>query len=168
MTMNHTATPQPQARPGHLVLGSDFLSFRLGADEYGIDIQRVREIRSYEAPTRVAHLPAAIKGVVNLRGVIVQIVDLRMVLECEHCEYDTLTAVIMLNLHSRIVGAVVDSVSDVLELGPESIRPPPPFATGSGRWHIGGVGHCADRTVLLLDIEALMAHADGGITLPRC
>jgi purine-binding chemotaxis protein CheW len=89
----------------------EFLTFRLGAEEYGIDILKVQEIRSYEQPTRIANAPAFIKGVVNLRGVIVPIVDLRLKLGCDTAEYNSFTVVIVLNVKGRVVGAVVDSVS---------------------------------------------------------
>ena len=105
--------------------GGEFLTFRLGAEEYGIDILKVQEIRSYEAPTRIANAPAFIKGVVNLRGVIVPIVDLRLKLGCDSNDYNSFTVVIVLNVRGRVVGAVVDSVSDVLELSRDSIKPAP-------------------------------------------
>ena len=107
----------------------EYLTFRLGGEEYGIDILRVQEIRSYEQPTRIANAPGYIKGVVNLRGVIVPIVDLRVRLGCAQAEYNHFTVVIVLNVKGRVVGAVVDSVSDVLELPAEAIRPAPPMAT---------------------------------------
>ena len=107
----------------------EFLTFRLGAEEYGIDILRVQEIRSYEQPTRIANAPSFIKGVVNLRGVIVPIVDLRMKLGCDSAEYNTFTVVIVLNVKGRVVGAVVDSVSDVLELSRDSIKPAPEMSS---------------------------------------
>src|SRR5689334_15386630 len=105
--------------------GGEFLTFRLGAEEYGIDILRVQEIRSYEPPTRIANSPVFLKGVVNLRGVIVPIVDLRLKLGCESADYNGFTVVIVLNVRGRVVGAVVDSVSDVLELGKGEIKPAP-------------------------------------------
>ena len=101
------------------------LTFRLGSEEYGIDILRVQEIRGYEAPTRVAHSPAFVKGVVNLRGVIVPIVDLRLRFGMHDATYDALTVVIVLNVAHRVVGIVVDSVSDVVELGAEHVRNAP-------------------------------------------
>jgi purine-binding chemotaxis protein CheW len=106
-------------------VGGEFLTFRLGAEEYGIDILRVQEIRSYEQPTRIANSPDFIKGVVNLRGVIVPIIDLRLKLGCDTAEYNTFTVVVVLNVRGRVVGAVVDSVSDVLELGKDHIKPRP-------------------------------------------
>ncbi|WP_128003730.1 chemotaxis protein CheW, partial [Piscinibacter defluvii] len=118
-----------EAARSHSHAGGEFLTFRLGDEEYGIDILRVQEIRSYEQPTRIANAPAFVKGVVNLRGVIVPVVDLRMKLGCPSAEYNTFTVVIVLNVRNRVVGAVVDSVSDVLELPPEAIKPAPEMAS---------------------------------------
>ena len=136
--------------------GGEYLTFRLGAEEYGIDILRVQEIRSYEAPTRIANAPAFIKGVVNLRGVIVPIVDLRLKLGCASAEYNAFTVVIVLNVRGRVVGAVVDSVSDVLELSPEHVKPAPEVSTGTDCF-ITGIGSVGDRMLILTDIEALMS-----------
>ena len=116
----------------------EFLAFKLGTEEYGIDILRVQEIRSYEQPTRIANAPAFIKGVVNLRGVIVPIVDLRMKLGCASAEYNTFTVVIVLNVKGRVVGAVVDSVSDVLELASASIKPAPEMSSAVDAGFITG------------------------------
>ncbi|MFZ4759196.1 MAG: chemotaxis protein CheW, partial [Burkholderiaceae bacterium] len=103
----------------------EYLTFRLGEEEYGIDILKVQEIRGYEQPTRIANAPSFIKGVVNLRGVIVPIVDMRIKFNLGSAEYNDFTVVIILNLGARVVGIVVDSVSDVMELSPEQIRPAP-------------------------------------------
>ena len=151
--------------------GGEFLTFRLGEEEYGIDILRVQEIRSYEQPTRIANAPAFIKGVVNLRGVIVPIVDLRMKLGCAAAEYNTFTVVIVLNVKGRVVGAVVDSVSDVLELSADTIKPAPElscavdsgFITGIGTVRNGNGDDASERMLILMDIEALMASADMGL-----
>ncbi len=143
--------------------GGEFLTFRLGAEEYGIDILRVQEIRSYEAPTRIANAPPFLKGVVNLRGVIVPIVDLRLKLSCERVEYNDFTVVIVLNVRGRIVGAVVDSVSDVLELKAETIKPAPQLNFGVDTSFITGIGSVNDRMLILMDIEALMSSADMGL-----
>jgi purine-binding chemotaxis protein CheW len=146
----------------------EFLTFRLGQEEYGIDILRVQEIRSYEQPTRIAGAPHYIKGVVNLRGTIVPIVDLRMKLGCEQAEYTALTVVIVLNVRGRVVGAVVDSVSDVLELKAADIKPAPPLNQQIDASHITGIGSLQaegkDRMLILLDIQALMASADMGLS----
>jgi purine-binding chemotaxis protein CheW len=145
----------------------EVLSFRLGAEEYGIDILRVQEIRSYEPPTRIADAPSFIKGVVNLRGVIVPIVDLRLKLSCETAEYNGFTVVIVLNVRGRVVGAVVDSVSDVLELSQAQIQPPPAFNGCVQAGHITGVATVMNgdtkRMLILLDIEHLMTGFDMGL-----
>ena len=142
---------------------AEYLTFRLGAEEYGIDILRVQEIRSYEEPTRIANAPSFIKGVVNLRGVIVPVVDLRLKLGCATAEYNGFTVVIVLNVHGRVVGAVVDSVSDVIELGGEQIRPAPEMNTTVDTTFITGIASVAERMLILMDIEALMSSADMGL-----
>ena len=142
----------------------EYLTFRLGGEEYGIDILRVQEIRSYEQPTRIANAPEFIKGVVNLRGVIVPIVDLRLKLGCATAEYNSFTVVIVLNVKGRVVGAVVDSVSDVLELAAEAIRPAPPMASnGTDNSYLTGIGSVGDRMLILMDIEGLMASEEMGL-----
>jgi purine-binding chemotaxis protein CheW len=144
-------------------VGGEFLTFRLGAEEYGIDILKVQEIRSYEQPTRIANAPSFVKGVVNLRGVIVPIVDLRLKLGCETAEYNSFTVVIVLNVKGRVVGAVVDSVSDVLELKADTIKPAPEMASAIDDGYITGIGSINDRMLILMDIESLMASADMGL-----
>ena len=141
----------------------EYLSFKLGAEEYGIDILKVQEIRGYEPPTRIANAPAFIKGVVNLRGVIVPIVDLRVKLNCESVEYNSFTVVIVLNVKGRVVGAVVDSVSDVLELGAGTIKPAPEMHTSVDTSFITGIGSVNDRMLILMDIEGLMTSSDMGL-----
>ncbi|MBL8305577.1 MAG: chemotaxis protein CheW [Rubrivivax sp.] len=151
--------------------GGEFLTFRLGAEEYGIDILRVQEIRSYEQPTRIANAPQFIKGVVNLRGVIVPIIDLRLKLGCDTADYNTFTVVVVLNVKGRVVGAVVDSVSDVLELKKEEIKPSPEmnssvdasFITGIGTVKTGQGENESERMLILMDIEGLMSSADMGL-----
>src|SRR5439155_1704393 len=96
--------------------GGEFLTFRLGAEEYGIDILKVQEIRSYEQPTRIANAPPSVKGVVNLRGVIVPIVDLRLKLASETAEYNSFTVLIVLNVRARAARAVVDAVAGCISV----------------------------------------------------
>lgn len=156
------------ATTGHVpAMPSEFLSFRLGAEEYGIDILRVQEIRSYETPTRIANAPAFVKGVVNLRGVIVPIVDLRLKLGCEVAEFTDFTVVIVLNLRGRVVGAVVDSVSDVLALDADSIKPAPQMNGSVDGGHIIGMGCIkngdVERLLILTDIEALLGGSETGL-----
>jgi purine-binding chemotaxis protein CheW len=148
---------------GNTAEGGEFLTFRLGGEEYGIDILRVQEIRSYEQPTRIANAPPFIKGVVNLRGVIVPIIDLRLKLGCETAEYNAFTVVIVLNVKGRVVGAVVDSVSDVMELTREHIKAAPEMHSNIDGNFITGIGSVGDRMLILMDIEGLMSSADMGL-----
>jgi purine-binding chemotaxis protein CheW len=141
----------------------EYLTFRLDQEEYGIDILKVQEIRGYEPPTRVANAPSFIKGVVNLRGTIVPIVDMRLKFNCSKAEYNTFTVVIILNLGSRIVGIVVDSVSDVMELPPESLKAAPDIDSVIDSGAVLGLGSLGDRMLILLDIERLMSGADMGL-----
>jgi purine-binding chemotaxis protein CheW len=141
----------------------EYLTFRLDKEEYGIDILKVQEIRGYEAPTRVANAPNFIKGVVNLRGTIVPIVDMRLKFNCAQADYDSFTVVIILNLRSRIVGIVVDSVSDVMELPPESLKAAPDVDSVIDSGSVVGLGSLGDRMLILLDIERLMSGSDMGL-----
>ena len=141
----------------------EYLTFRLDKEEYGIDILKVQEIRGYEQPTRIANAPDFIKGVVNLRGTIVPIVDMRLKFNCSQAQYDSFTVVIILNLHHRIVGIVVDSVSDVLQLAAEDFRNAPEIESTIGSDAVMGLGSLAERMLILLDIEKLMSGEDMGL-----
>jgi purine-binding chemotaxis protein CheW len=154
---------QHEAARSAAAVGGEFLTFRLGGEEYGIDILKVQEIRSYEQPTRIANSPSFIKGVVNLRGVIVPIVDLRLKLGCETAEYNSFTVVIVLNVKGRVVGAVVDSVSDVLALDKDTIKPAPEMSSAVDTSFITGIGSVADRMLILMDIEGLMSSEEMGL-----
>ena len=163
-----TATPSG-AKPAAVAAAAattslrEFLAFKLGAEEYGIDILRVQEIRSYEEPTRIANAPAFIKGVVNLRGVIVPIVDMRLKFNLERADYDSFTVVIVLNIGSRVMGMVVDAVSDVITLTPEQLRPVPEFNSTIASDHLLAIGAIDDRMLILVDIERLMSSAEMGL-----
>ena len=149
---------------GQLATGPrEYLTFRLDQEEYGIDILKVQEIRGYEKPTRIANAPEFIKGVVNLRGTIVPIVDMRLKFNCAKAEYNTFTVVIILNLRNRIVGIVVDSVSDVMELAAENIKAAPDMETSVESSAVVGLGSVGDRMLILLDIEKLMSSLDMGL-----
>jgi purine-binding chemotaxis protein CheW len=139
-----------------------FLTFRISAEEYGIDILKVQEIRSYEAPTRIANAPSFVKGVVNLRGVIVPIIDLRLRLG-QSAEYNGFTVVIVLNVAGRVLGIVVDSVSDVLELPAASILTPPEVGAAIDTRFVTGLGKIGERMLILLDIEGMVTSADFGL-----
>jgi purine-binding chemotaxis protein CheW len=149
--------------PAHsLQAPGEFLTFKLGAEEYGIDILTVQEIRSYEPPTRIAHAPSFVKGIVNLRGVIVPLVDLRLRFSLDQPTYNDSTVVIVLNLSRRIVGVVVDSVSDVLLLSLKHIKPAPQFSGAVDGAFITGIGSIQERMTILLDIEALLSRTEMG------
>ena len=141
----------------------EYLTFRLDQEEYGIDILKVQEIRGYEKPTRIANAPGFIKGVVNLRGTIVPIVDMRLKFNCAQAEYNSFTVVIILNLRSRIVGIVVDSVSDVMELAPENGKAAPEIDSSIDSSAVVGLGSVGERMLILLDIEKLMSSMDMGL-----
>ncbi len=161
MNQTHTAP----ATPGTTVTTNlrEFLAFKLGAEEYGIDILRVQEIRSYEEPTRIANAPPFVKGVVNLRGVIVPIIDMRLKFNLATASYDAFTVVIVLNIGSRVVGMVVDAVSDVITLTPEQLRPVPEFNSSIASDHILAIGAVEDRMLILVDIEKLMTSSEMGL-----
>ena len=155
-----TKTASPSAPTTTL---REFLAFKLGAEEYGIDILRVQEIRSYEEPTRIANAPDFIKGVVNLRGVIVPIVDMRLKFNLEQANYDSFTVVIVLNIGSRVVGMVVDAVSDVITLTAEQLRPVPAFGSAIDSDHLLAIGAVQERMLILVDIEKLMSSSEMGL-----
>jgi purine-binding chemotaxis protein CheW len=140
--------------------GREFLTFRLGAEEYGIEILKVQEIRGWEVPTAIAGTPEFIKGVINLRGTIVPIVDLRLKFGLEKANYDEFTVVIILSVARRVVGIVVDSVSDVVTLAPQDIRPAPEFGAAVEARFITGLGTLGERMLVLADIERLMTSRD--------
>ncbi|MEH3086260.1 MAG: chemotaxis protein CheW [Xylophilus ampelinus] len=144
----------------------EYLTFRLDQEEYGIDILKVQEIRGYEPPTRIANAPSFIKGVVNLRGTIVPIVDMRLKFHCDNADYNSFTVVIILNLKNRVVGIVVDSVSDVMQLTPDSIKAAPEIESAIDSGCILGLGSVGERMLILLDIEKLMSGVDMGLVQP--
>ncbi len=141
----------------------EYLTFRLGAEEYGIDILKVQEIRGYEEPTHIANSPPYIKGVVNLRGTIVPIVDMRMRFACEKVEYNGFTVSIILNVGDRVVGVVVDSVSDVMELPADAVKPAPEMGSVIDAQYITGLGQVGERLMILLDIERLILSPSMGL-----
>lgn len=138
----------------------EFLTFKLGAQQYGVDILKVQEIRGWEDVTALPDTPPHIKGVINLRGTIVPVLDLRIKFRLSEPVYDRFTVMIILNLGSRTVGIVVDGVSDVVQLPAEHIRPAPPLGAGIDARYLIGVGVIENRMVLLLDIERLLGAQD--------
>lgn len=145
------------------LLAREYLTFRLGQEEYGIDILKVQEIRGYEDPTRIANAPHFLKGVVNLRGTIVPIVDLRMRFGCDAAEYNSFTVTIVLHIGQRTIGVVVDSVSDVMEIPAEAIRSAPEMSSAVDAVYIRGLAQMGERMVILLDIESMLLSPDMGL-----
>ena len=145
------------------IAGREFLAFTLGKEEYGIDILKVQEIRGYETPTRIANAPDFIKGVVNLRGIIVPIVDMRIKFNLGTPTYDQFTVVIILNINGRVVGMVVDSVSDVITLSTDQIKPAPEMGTALNTDYLIGLGTLEQRMLILVDIDKLMSSSEMGL-----
>lgn len=138
----------------------EYLTFVLGTEEYGLEILKVQEIRGYDAVTQIANTPDFIKGVVNLRGKIVPIVDLRIKFHLGKVEYDEFTVVIILNLSGRVVGIVVDGVSDVMALQDDQIRDVPSLVTSIDTKYIVGLATVGQQMLILVDIEQLMSSED--------
>lgn len=161
LTLTDTARDQEAEKPSEDA--REYLAFTLGREEYGIDILRVQEIRGYEPVTRIANAPDFIKGVVNLRGTIIPIVDMRIKLNLGEATYDQFTVVIILNIAGRVVGMVVDSVSDVTMLKPEQMRGAPEVGTAFDSDYLIGLGDLGQRMLILVDIDKLMTSAEMGL-----
>ncbi|OEZ60045.1 chemotaxis protein CheW [Duganella sp. HH105] len=145
------------------IAGREFLAFTLGAEEYGIDILKVQEIRGYETVTRIANAPEFIKGVINLRGIIIPVVDMRIKFNLGEPVYDQFTVVIILNIGGRVVGMVVDSVSDVTTLMPDQVKPAPEMGTAFSSDYMIGLGTIDERMLILVNIDKLMSSAEMGL-----
>jgi purine-binding chemotaxis protein CheW len=155
--MQHDIEQQAVQQQG---VGRELLTFTLGSEEYAIDILKVQEIRGYDTVTAIVNAPEFIKGVINLRGAIVPIVDLRIKFKLGTATYDQRTVVIVLNIANRIVGVVVDGVSDVVALQSQDIKPPPEFGAGLDMRYLLGLGTVGERMLILVDIEKLMTSRD--------
>jgi purine-binding chemotaxis protein CheW len=153
MTTNPSSELSPHA-------GDELLTFTLGSEEYGIDILKVQEIRGYDAVTRIVNAPDFIKGVINLRGVIVPIVDMRIKFRLSEPTYDAFTVVIILNVAGRVVGMVVDGVSDVITLGQDQLRAAPEFGATVDTRFLLGLATIDERMIIVVDIERLMTSED--------
>lgn len=151
--MNHKTNEQQKNDSQRL----EFLTFTLGDEHYGLDIMKVKEIRGYEAVTKIANAPPFIKGVLNLRGDIVPIVDLRIKFAVGEATYDEFTIVIMLHIGERFVGIVVDAVSDVINIGSDEVKPPPKFGVAFDSQYLHGLAPVNDHMVILINIEELIS-----------
>ena len=154
--MSQTASTAPKP-------AEEFLTFALGSEEYGVDILKVQEIRGYDSPTRLPDAPDYIKGVVNLRGVIVPVIDMRVKFRLAEAAYTAETVMIVLNIADRVVGMVVDRVSDVVRIAAEQMRAVPELGSGIDRQFITGIGTLDERMLILLDIERLMTSTEMGL-----
>jgi purine-binding chemotaxis protein CheW len=143
---------------------SEYLTFVLGNEFYGLDILKVQEIRGYDAVTKIANTPDFIKGVINLRGLIVPIVDLRIKFNLGSVTYDALTVVIILNLGGRVAGIVVDGVSDVMNLPDNQIRVVPDIVASIDTKYITGLATVEEKMLVLVDIEHLMTSPEMELT----
>ena len=163
MAQNPTSSSGLTLSSGKDIAGHEFLAFTLGQEEYGIDILKVQEIRGYEAVTRIANAPEFIKGVINLRGIIIPVVDMRIKFNLGTPVYDQFTVVIILNISGRIMGMVVDSVSDVTTLSPEQVKPAPEMGTAFNTNYLIGLGTIDERMLILVDIDKLMSSSEMGL-----
>ncbi|MBS0341483.1 MAG: chemotaxis protein CheW [Proteobacteria bacterium] len=150
-------------KPGASMHAHEYLAFRLGNEEYGIDIRKVQELRGYDAVTGIANTPDFIKGVVNLRGIIVPIVDMRIKFNLSTPTYDQFTVVVVLNIGARVIGMVVDSVSDVINLDAGQVKPAPEFGSAVQTEYLIGLGTLDERMIILVDIDRLMSSSDMGL-----
>ncbi|MCA1957941.1 MAG: chemotaxis protein CheW [Nitrospira sp.] len=155
-----TATTEFDQQAGLMTDGGQFLTFKLGEESYGVDILRVKEIKGYTAVTRIPNTPAYIKGVLNLRGTIVPIVELRTKFGMPTIEYTAFTVIILVVVRDKIMGLVVDSVSDVLNLDKKDIQPPPRLGVKVDIQFISGIGKSGERLVALLDMDRLLLEDD--------
>jgi purine-binding chemotaxis protein CheW len=164
MMQDFGRTPDSAAHAQHAGPTQQYLTFTLGREEYGVDILKVQEIRCYERPTSIANAPPFIKGVMNLRGIIVPIVDLRIKFGLDSAAYNQFTVVIILNVAGRVVGVVVDGVSDVVGLGVDEVQAAPDFAQSFDTQYIIGLATVDERMLILVDIEKLMTGAEMALT----
>lgn len=138
-------------------LSNQYVTFQLGGETYGISILKLNEIIAYQSCTTIPNVPSFIKGVLNLRGIVVPVIDLRERFGMEVKEYDQFTVIMILDVSGRIMGLVVDAVSDVITLNRESIKPRPHFSTGISTEFISGMGIKDDKFVILLDVDRLLS-----------
>lgn len=150
----------PSVRHEAVEATQEFLTFTLGAEEYGIDILKVQEIRGYDAVTTIVNAPSFIKGVINLRGVIVPIVDMRIKFDLSKADYNQFTVVIILNVAQRVIGMVVDSVSDVITIPLTALKPAPDFGAAVDTRYIVGLATLDERMIIAVDIEKMMTSAE--------
>jgi len=151
-----TATEEIRDDSGIAADGNQFLTFSIGNEEYGIDILKVQEIKGFVPTTRIPNSPPYVTGVLNLRGTIVPIVDLRRKFNMETIDYDKFSAIIVVVVSGRAMGVLVDSVSEVLNIPSDAIQPPANFAASTDASMLQGMARVGDKLIILLDIEAVL------------
>lgn len=152
----HTAVATSETTSSSAIsTAAEYLTFRLGKEEYAVDILRVQEIRGYDEATRMANAPDYVKGVINLRGSIVPIIDLRMLFNLPEPSYDSFTVVIVLNVCGTVVGMVVDSVNDVFGIPSQELKPAPDFGSAVDTSFLAAIASLQDRMVMVVDMERL-------------
>ncbi len=151
-----TATKELNQQIGLTTDGSQYLTFQLGDELYGVDILRVQEIKGYTTVTKIPNTPPHIKGVLNLRGTIVPIVELRTKFGMPTIDYTMFTVIVVVVVRDRIMGLVVDSVSDVLNINKKDIQAPPEFGAKVDVSVLTGIGKSGDKLVALLNIDRLL------------
>ena len=155
-----TATIEPaEQQENRMSFSSDdqqYLTFNLAEEYYGVDILKVQEIKGYTNVTKIPNTPDYLKGVLNLRGTIVPIVDLRMKFGMGVTEPTSFTVVVVVNVRNRVMGFLVDAVSDVLDLNAKDIQPPPELGTTVDITFVAGIGNSNDHLVTLLDIDRVL------------
>ena len=161
------ATRELNQQIGLATDGSQFLTFLLGEELYGVDILRVQEIKGYTAVTRIPNTPSHIKGVLNLRGTIVPIVELRTKFGMPTIDYTMFTVIVVVVVRDKVMGLVVDAVSDVLNIDKKDIQPPPQFGAQVDVSFLNGIGKSGDKLVALLDIDRLLSEGDVSETLAQ-
>lgn len=155
-----TASKELNQQIGLTTDGSQFLTFQLGSELYGVDILKVQEIKGYTAVTKIPNTPSHIKGVLNLRGTIVPIVELRTKFGMPTIDYTTFTVIIVVVVRDKVMGLVVDSVSDVLNIDKKDIQPAPEFGAHVDVSFLNGIGKSGEKLVALLDMERLLSEVD--------
>ena len=143
---------------------NQYLTFSLGSEEYGVDILKVQEIKGYTTTTRIPNSPHDVIGVLNLRGTIVPIVDLRRKFGLDTVEYNQFTAVVVMVVQNRVMGMIVDSVSEVMNIPAGSVQPPPDFG-GIRSTMLRGIAKMGEKLITLLDIDAVLADECGAIAM---
>ena len=142
------------------VSAGQYLTFALGSEEYGIELLKVQEIKGYSAVTPIPSTPPHIKGVMNLRGAVIPVVDLRVRFGMETIEYTQFNVIIVINVGAKVMGLLVDAVSDVLNVGAGEVRPAPDFGTRADTRFISGMASAGDKIAVLLDIDRLLTEDD--------